>query len=314
MNKFGEFQLTKRSAISQGILEDPTDLGAVSLYLRDIGNHHYLFHEEELALFARLDKAWPGRLDTPPTEIPDRAKPIRSCIAISIMKLVVAIAKKTKPVGNIEFSDLIQEGNEGALKAINRFDPARGYRLTTYATWWIRQAIGRAVSAQSRTIRIPVHMDDIIKKIKMFDAQYLAVNGSPPSIEEIAKAINQKPEKVEICIKSDQYTQSLDKMLNEDEKGGTIYDLIDNGSVSLDQLIDDQELSRVMEDIFRKAFTARESKILELRYGLSGGRRHTLEEVGQKFGITRERVRQIEAACLRKLRHPCRSRALRKFL
>jgi RNA polymerase primary sigma factor len=221
-----------------------------------------------------------------------------------------------KPNGSsIEFSDLIQEGNEGVLKAINHFDPARGYRLTTYATWWIRQAVGRAVSTQARTIRIPVHMDDIIKKIKRFDAQYLAANGSPPSIEEIANEIGQKPEKIAMCIKSDQYTQSLDKMINEDEKGGIVYDLIGDDSAGLEELVDNQDLLQILEGILSK-FSPREAKILELRYGLNGagGRRHTLEEVGQKFGITRERVRQIEAACLTKLRHPCRSRQLRKFL
>lgn len=316
MRNFREFQVIT-DAVQKGILPDPASLESVSLYLSEIGDHTYLSREQELAIFARLDAAWPGRLDDPPTEIPDAAKPIRAEIVTSVMKLVVAIGKKSRPVKGVEFSDLIQEGNEGALRAVSKFDPARGYRLTTYATWWIRQAIGRAISSQSRTIRIPVHMDDLVKRIKAVEDEYLKANGEPPSIEEIAAAIGEKPERVAYCVASTQYTESLDTLFGDEGKD-TVYDITlieGEGPQELESILDNQELRVVITEILG-CFAPRDAKILELRFGLNGqgGRQYTLEEVGQKFGITRERVRQLESAALKKIRHPRYSRKLRKFL
>jgi RNA polymerase primary sigma factor len=273
-------------------IEDP-----VRMYLKEIGKVPLLSAEEEIELAKRM-------------ELGDMAAKKR--LAEANLRLVVSIAKRYVGRGML-FLDLIQEGNLGLIKAVEKFDYRKGYKFSTYATWWIRQAITRAIADQARTIRIPVHMVETINKLIRVSRQLLQELGREPTPEEIAVEMNMPVERVREILKISQEPVSLETPIGEEEDshlGDFIQD--DNVPVPADAAaftLLKEQLEEVLDTL-----TEREKKVLTLRFGLEDGRARTLEEVGKEFNVTRERIRQIEAKALRKLRHPSRSRKLKDYL
>ena len=280
-------------SIPEGIsIEDP-----VRMYLKEIGKVPLLSAEEEIELAKKMEM---GDQDA------------KRRLAEANLRLVVSIAKRYVGRGLL-FLDLIQEGNLGLIKAVEKFDYRKGYKFSTYATWWIRQAITRAIADQARTIRIPVHMVETINKLIRVSRQLLQDLGREPTPEEIAAELKMPEERVREILKISQEPVSLETPIGEEEDshlGDFIQD--DNVPVPAEAAtftLLREQLSEVLADL-----TEREQRVLRLRFGLDDGRARTLEEVGQEFGVTRERIRQIEAKALRKLRHPSRSRKLKDFL
>lgn len=273
-------------------MDDP-----VKVYLKEIGNVPLLTAEEEIAL-AQL--------------ITENDLPAKQRLAEANLRLVVSIAKRYVGRG-MQFLDLIQEGNLGLIKAVDKFDYTKGFKFSTYATWWIRQVITRAIADQARTIRIPVHMVETINKVKKTNSQLLHKNGRDPTAEEIAAELDMTVDKVREILRVAQEPVSLETPIGEEEDshlGDFIPD--DDAPAPADaasMLLLKEQISDVL-----KTLTSREEKVLALRFGLADGQSHTLEEVGKEFNVTRERIRQIEAKALRKLRHPSRSKKLRDFL
>ena len=280
-------------SVPEGVgTEDP-----VRMYLKEIGKVPLLTSDEEIELAKRI-------------ELGDEEAKQR--LAEANLRLVVSIAKRYVGRG-MQFLDLIQEGNLGLIKAVEKFDYTKGYKFSTYATWWIRQAITRAIADQARTIRIPVHMVETINKLIRVSRQLLQELGREPAPEEIAEEMNMPVERVREILKISQEPVSLETPIGEEEDshlGDFIQD--DNVPVPADaaafSLLKEQ-LNEVLGTL-----TEREQKVLRLRFGLDDGRARTLEEVGKEFNVTRERIRQIEAKALRKLRHPSRSRKLKDYL
>ncbi len=273
-------------------IEDP-----VRMYLKEIGKVPLLTAEEEIELAKRM-------------ELGDQEAKKR--LAEANLRLVVSIAKRYVGRGML-FLDLIQEGNLGLIKAVEKFDYRKGYKFSTYATWWIRQAITRAIADQARTIRIPVHMVETINKLIRVSRQLLQELGREPTPEEIAKEMDMPVERVREILKISQEPVSLETPIGEEEDshlGDFIQD--DNVPVPADAAAFTL-LKEQLEDVLG-TLTEREQKVLTLRFGLEDGRARTLEEVGKEFNVTRERIRQIEAKALRKLRHPSRSRKLKDYL
>ena len=269
----------------------------VKVYLKEIGRVPLLTPEEEIELAIRIS---------------DNDQKAKQRLAEANLRLVVSIAKRYVGRG-MQFLDLIQEGNLGLIKAVDKFDYTKGFKFSTYATWWIRQAITRAIADQARTIRIPVHMVETINKVKKTNSQLLHKNGRDPSAEEIAAELDMPVEKVREILRVAQEPVSLETPIGEEEDshlGDFIPD--DEAPAPADaasMLLLKEQLNEVL-----KTLTPREAKVLALRFGLEDGHPHTLEEVGSEFGVTRERIRQIEAKALRKLRHPSRSKRLKDFL
>ena len=273
-------------------IEDP-----VSMYLKEIGKVPLLSAEEEIELAKRM-------------ELGDQEAKKR--LAEANLRLVVSIAKRYVGRGML-FLDLIQEGNLGLIKAVEKFDYRKGYKFSTYATWWIRQAITRAIADQARTIRIPVHMVETINKLIRVSRQLLQELGREPTPEEIAAEMNMPVDRVREILKISQEPVSLETPIGEEEDshlGDFIQD--DNVPVPADAAAFTL-LKEQLEEVLG-TLTEREQKVLTLRFGLEDGRARTLEEVGKEFNVTRERIRQIEAKALRKLRHPSRSRKLKDYL
>ena len=280
-------------SVPEGVsIEDP-----VRMYLKEIGKVPLLSAEREIELAQRM-----GEGD-------EEAK---KELAEANLRLVVSIAKRYVGRGML-FLDLIQEGNLGLIKAVEKFDYHKGYKFSTYATWWIRQAITRAIADQARTIRIPVHMVETINKLIRVSRQLLQELGREPLPEEIAKELDMPVERVREILKISQEPVSLETPIGEEEDSH-LGDFIQDDNVPVPAEAAAQTLLKEQLDEVLDTLTEREQKVLRLRFGMNDGRARTLEEVGKEFDVTRERIRQIEAKALRKLRHPSRSRKLRDYL
>ncbi|WP_034265981.1 RNA polymerase sigma factor RpoD [Aminiphilus circumscriptus] len=282
---------------SMGVLEDLPLSDPVRMYLREIGKIPLLTPDEEVTLAKLVEAGEP------------RGK---SALVEANLRLVVSIAKKYIGRGML-FLDLIQEGNLGLIRAVEKFDYRKGYKFSTYATWWIRQAITRAIADQARTIRIPVHMVETINKLIRVSRQLVQRLGREPTAEEIAQEMEIQSEKVEEIQRIAQEPVSLETPIGEEEDSQLGDFLEDKDLPSPEEAAASQLLREQLDDMLED-LTEREREVLRLRFGLEDGHPYTLEEVGRRFGVTRERIRQIEAKALRKLRHPSRSRKLRDFL
>lgn len=303
-----------------GIESDDT----VSLYLREVGSVPLLTAEEEVELARRMEEGRKARARLAQGEYTSederaqlealvrRGEEARAHLIKANSRLVISIAKRYIGQG-VPFLDLIQEGNLGLMRAVDKFDYKRGYKFSTYATWWIRQAITRAIADQGRTIRVPVHMSDRIRRLYAVSRELEQKLGREPTLKELAEALGLSPQKVRWMLRISRRPLSLEKPVGEDgdsELGAFIEDEDAPAptDVASHQLLR-QELERALATI-----DPREARILRLRFGLIDGRAHTLEELGQKFGLTRERIRQIEGEALKRLRHPSRSRRLKDYL
>ena len=281
-------------------LSIPDDVGIddpVRMYLKEIGRVPLLKADEEVELAKRMQEG------------DEEAK---NQLAEANLRLVVSIAKRYVGRGML-FLDLIQEGNLGLLKAVEKFDYKKGFKFSTYATWWIRQAITRAIADQARTIRIPVHMVETINKLVRVSRQLLQELGTDPTPEQIGAVMDLAPDRVREIQKVAQEPVSLETPIGEEEDSHLGDFIEDEDAPAPDEAASYILLKEQLEEVL-ETLTPREAKVLRLRFGLDDGRSRTLEEVGQGFGVTRERIRQIEAKALRKLRHPSRSRKLKDYL
>ena len=280
-------------------LDDVSD-DSVRLYLREIGKIPLLSAGEEMDLARRIVEG---------------DKKAKDKMAEANMRLVVSIAKRYSGRG-LDFLDLIQEGNTGLLRAVEKFDPDKGFKFSTYATWWIRQAITRAIADQARTIRIPVHMVETINKLLRTQRRMTQELNREPTIEELSKELDMEPEKIEYVIKIKQDISSLDAGVGRDSEDddSVLQDfIVDEDTVSPEDSASNQLLKEQVQEIL-SSLSDREQKIVRMRFGLDNGKNHTLEEVGQEFAVTRERIRQIEAKALAKLRKHKDAKKLYEYL
>ncbi len=291
-NDMGEDDLDSEPMIENIAIDDP-----VKIYLKEIGRVPLLSPDEEMSLAMRIS---------------DGDVAAKKRLSEANLRLVVSIAKRYLGRG-MQFLDLIQEGNLGLIKAVEKFDHTKGFKFSTYATWWIRQAITRAIADQARTIRIPVHMVETINKVKKVSSQLLHQNGHEPTAEEIAEVINMPTDKVREIMRVAQEPVSLETPIGEEEDSH-LGDFIPDDDAPAPQDAASHTLLKEQLAEVLGTLTPREERVLKLRFGLEDGRSRTLEEVGEVFNVTRERIRQIEAKALRKLRHPSRSKKLKDFL
>ena len=296
---FSDMELSKETDAADAVatndnaaMDDP-----VKVYLKEIGRVPLLSNDEELNLAERISN-----------NDPEAKKKLTE----ANLRHVVSIAKRYVGRG-MHFLDLIQEGNMGLIKAVDKFDYTKGFKFSTYATWWIRQAITRAIADQARTIRIPVHMVETINKVKKANSQLLHQNGKEPTPEEIAEFLDMPAEKVREILRVSQEPVSLETPIGEEEDSH-LGDFIPDDEALAPADAASMSLLKEQLDEVLKTLTPREAKVLSLRFGLKDGNPKTLEEVGREFNVTRERIRQIEAKALRKLRHPSRSKKLKDFL
>ena len=289
----GEVLLLDDNALTKDLtINDP-----VRMYLKEIGQIKLLTMEEELELADRILQG---------------DETAKSTLAEANLRLVVSIAKRYVGRGML-FLDLIQEGNIGLMKAVEKFDVTKGYKFSTYATWWIRQAITRAIADQARTIRVPVHMVETINKLALIQRQLTLELNREPTEEELAKKMGTSVEKIRDIYKISQEPVSLETPIGEEDDSHLGYFIKDERNVSPEEYATNELLKDEIADVLL-TLTEREEKVIRLRFGLDDGKSKTLEEVGQIFGVTRERIRQIEAKALRKLRHPSRSRKLKDYM
>ena len=289
----GEGEDVEAALATEGIaIDDP-----VKVYLKEIGRVPLLPPEEEIDLAIRISNG-------------DEAAKKR--LSEANLRLVVSIAKRYLGRG-MQFLDLIQEGNLGLIKAVEKFDYTKGFKFSTYATWWIRQAITRAIADQARTIRIPVHMVETINKVKKVSSQLLHTNGHEPTADEVSLELDMPVDKVREIMRVAQEPVSLETPIGEEEDSH-LGDFIPDDEAPAPADAASHTLLREQLGEVLDTLTPREEKVLRLRFGLEDGRSRTLEEVGKEFNVTRERIRQIEAKALRKLRHPSRSKKLKDFL
>ena len=288
-------------ALSAGQYLDDISDDSVRLYLREIGKIPLLSSDEEMELARRIIEG---------------DKKAKDKMAEANMRLVVSIAKRYSGRG-LDFLDLIQEGNTGLLRAVEKFDPDKGFKFSTYATWWIRQAITRAIADQARTIRIPVHMIETINKLVRTQRRLTQELNREPTMEELSKEMDMEPEKIEYINKIRQETSSLDAGIGRDgdEEDSVLGDFIeDEDTISPEESATNQLLKEKVAEVL-SSLSDREQKIVRMRFGLdNGGKSHTLEEVGQQFAVTRERIRQIEAKALAKLRKHKDAKKLYEYL
>lgn len=295
-------------------LDDFQDKDCVNIYLRQIGKIPLLAPEEEVQLFQKICNArklhWNSINTTMDEEQIYQAK---RRVVEGNLRLVAKIAMRYRNLG-LPFLDLVQEGNVGLMKAVEKFEPEKGYRFTTYATWWIQQSMMRALTDYSRTIRLPAHIVERLGKLNRSREYLQKKNNEQPTIEEVAKEISLPVEKVRQVLELSQALASLDMPLDDEEDRNCFMDIVQNASASSPE--DDIVVKTIRERLNEVLDTLlpREAEILRLRFGLSDGTSHTLEQLGSIFGITRERVRQIEKKALTKLRHPKRSMRLREFV
>ncbi|MBE6557786.1 MAG: RNA polymerase sigma factor RpoD [Ruminococcaceae bacterium] len=297
VEQFGSSENMERILEQEGLVDDP-----VRLYLKEIGRVPLLTPEREHELAEIMMMS----------DDPDRAKAAKNELVEANLRLVVSIAKRYVGRGMF-FLDLIQEGNLGLMKAVDKFDYTKGYKFSTYATWWIRQAITRAIADQARTIRIPVHMVETIHKVSRYSRQLLQEYGREATAEEIGAKMGMSAEKVRDIMKIAQDPVSLETPIGEEEDSH-LGDFIQDEDTPAPADAASQAILREVIERELSTLTPREAHVIKLRFGLYDGRTRTLEEVGSEFDITRERIRQIEAKALRKLRHPSRARHLKGFL
>ncbi len=299
VEKFADSEAMERLLEQEGLaIDDP-----VRMYLKEIGRVELLSQEEELALAATMYD------ESLPDDVRKRAK---DKLVEANLRLVVSIAKRYVGKGMF-FLDLIQEGNLGLIKAVDKFDYEKGYKFSTYATWWIRQAINRAIADQARTIRIPVHMVETIHKVSRYQRQLLQEYGREPTADELGEKMGMTAEKVREILKIAQEPVSLETPIGEEEDSH-LGDFIPDDETPTPADAASATMRREVIERQLRTLTPREEHVIKLRFGLYDGRCRTLEEVGKEFRITRERIRQIEAKALRKLRHPSRARHLRGFI
>lgn len=296
----------------------------ISLYLREVSTIPLLTAEEEVQLAQRLEQGYLAREKLAqdngysPIEMQQLEGLVRDGEAArqhlirANSRLVISLAKKYMGQG-VPLLDLIQEGNMGLMRAVEKFDYHRGYKFSTYATWWIRQSITRAVADQGRTIRVPVHMNDRIRRVYRASHQLEQRLGRSPTAEELARELDLPPHKVRWILRVSQRPLSLEKPVGE-EQDSELGDFIEDQDAPVPADMASLHLLREEIETVLTALTSREARVLRLRFGLADGRSHTLKEVGEKFGVTRERIRQIEAEALQRLRHPNRSGRLRDYL
>lgn len=310
-------------SLDEDDLDDIPTEDTVGLYLREMARVPLLTVEEEIQLAKAIEAGRKAEAELKQDGAdPERRERLQALINEGVAarehlikantRLVVSIAKKYMGRG-VPFLDLIQEGNLGLMKAVEKFDHMRGYRFSTYATWWIRQTITRAIADQGRTIRVPVHMSDRIRRLYHTARELEQEQGRQPTPEEIAAELDMEPRKVQWMLRVSWQPLSLERPVGEDEENELGHFIEDENSPTPPQSAYQELLEEKIEELLA-TLPPREARILRLRFGLLNGRTYTLEEVGQKFGLTRERIRQIEGKALRRLRHPCRLRQLRDYL
>ena len=292
---------TPIDAINLSVPDGVSSDDPVRLYLKEIGKYPLLTTEEEIALAKQIAEG-----------TPEEQAAAKKKLSEANLRLVVSIAKRYVGRG-MQFLDLIQEGNLGLIKAAEKFDYTKGYKFSTYATWWVRQAITRAIADQARTIRIPVHMVETINKLIRVNRQLAQELGRDPTPAEIAKEMGISESKVREIIKIAQEPVSLETPIGEEEDSH-LGDFIEDENAPAPAEVASNAMMREQLQEVLHTLTPREEKVIRLRFGLEDGQAHTLEEVGKEFNVTRERIRQIEAKALRKLRHPSRSKKLKDFL
>jgi RNA polymerase primary sigma factor len=329
----GQVREEEPAEIGEGEIDAPEEDGfdlsqieiddSISLYLKEIGRVPLLTAEEEISLAKRMEKGRDARkkLQQGVDDWDERERLLwqvrdgqaaQEHLIKANSRLVVSVAKKYVGRG-VPFLDLIQEGNIGLIRAVKKFDYRRGFKFSTYATWWIRQAVTRAIADQGRTIRVPVHMYEQINRLTRTSRQLVQELGRDPTTDEIAEELGVSPRKVEHIMRVSQRPLSLEMPVGEEEDS-YLGDFIEDEDASAPSEAAGQQLLREVIDEIFQSLTPREVRILQLRFGLVDGYCYTLEEVGKKFGVTRERIRQIEAQALSRLRHPSRSRKLRDYL